>query len=117
MPVQNRALKFDKTSSQDLSAAALSFTTDYARKVRIESVSLHASAGITETVTITLDSAKGANYDVVLAKRNLAAEQDLVFRPSGDLNLQAGDNIKVQCTNANTTGTVYVAVKASELTL
>lgn len=116
MPVQNRALKPDKTSSQDLSSAALSYTTDYARRARIESISLHASVAITETVTITLVSVNGANYDVVLVKRNLVSEQDLVFRPSGDLNLQAGDKIKVQCTKANSTGTVYVTIKASELT-
>jgi len=115
MPFQNRALKPDKTSSQDLSAAALSYTTDYARRVHIESVSLRASVAITETITITLDSVNGANYDEVLVTRNLVGEQYLVFRPVGDLNLGVGDKIKIQCTNANTTGTVYATVKASEL--
>ena len=116
MPFQNRALKKDKTSSQNLALGALSYTTDHGRRFKLESVSLHASVAITETVTITLESAHGANYDEVLATVDLVGEQDFVFRPQGELNLQVGDEIKVQCTNANTTGTVYATVKASELT-
>jgi hypothetical protein len=116
MPVQNRALKPDKTTSQNLANAALSYTTDYGRRFKLESVSLHASVAITETVTVTLDSAHGANYDVVLAKIDLDAEQDWVFRPQGELNLQVGDEIKIQCTAANVTGTVYATIKSSEIT-
>jgi len=116
MPVQNRALKPDKTTSQDLSAAALSYATDYGRAFHLESIRIHASTGITETITITLDSAKGANYDHVLATIELSSEQDFIYVPDDDANYQAGDEIKIQCTNANTTGTVYVTVKASELT-
>lgn len=116
MPFQNRSLKKDKTTSQNLALAALSYTTDYGRRFKLESVSIHASVAITETITITLDSAHGANYDEVLAVVDLVGEQDYVFRPQGELNLQVGDEIKVQCTNANTTGTVYGTVKASEIT-
>lgn len=116
MPVQNRALKPDKTASQNLASAALSYTTDYGRRFKLESVMIHASVAITETVTVTLDSVHGSNYDIVLAKQDLDAEQDFVFRPQGELNLQVGDEIKVQCTNANTTGIVYATIKSSEIT-
>lgn len=116
MPVQNRTLKSDKTFSQNLASGALSYTSNYGRRFKLESVCLHASVAITETVTVTLDSVNGSNYDVVLAKVNLSAEQDFVFRPQGELNLQLGDEIKVQCTNANTTGTVYGIIKSSEIT-
>ena len=116
MPSQNRALKKDKTTSQNLVSGALSYTTDYGRRFKLESVSLHASVAITETITITLDSAHGSNYDEVLSTVDLVGEQDFVFRPQGELNLQAGDEIKIQCTNSNTTGTVYGTVKASEIT-
>lgn len=116
MPSQNRSLKPDKTTSQNLASAALNYTTDYNRRVHIENVMLHASVAITETITITLDSVHGSNYDVVLAKTNLDAEQDFVFRPQGDLNLQVGDELKIECTNANVTGTIRAIVKASELT-
>ena len=116
MPVQNRALKPDKTSSQNLAAGALSYTTNYNRRFKLESVMIRASVAITESVTVTLDSAHGAAYDVVLDAAYLSGEQDYVFRPQGELNLQVGDEIKVQCTNANTTGIVYLVVKASEIT-
>jgi len=116
MPFQNRALKKDKITSQNLVLGALSYTTDYGRRFKLESVSVHASVAITETITITLDSANGSNYDEVLSTVDLVAEQDFVFRPQGELNLQVGDEIKIQCTNANTTGTVFLTVKASELT-
>jgi len=109
-------LKSDLTTSQDLSTEALSYTSSSnSRKFKLEEVILHFSAAVTETVTITRDSAKGADYDHVLAKRSLVAEQDFIFRPQGEENFQAGDEIKVQCTNANLTGTVYVTIKRSEL--
>ena len=107
--------KSDKTTSQDLSAAALAYTTSIARRFKLDSVNGKSSVAITETVTITLDSAKGANYDVVLATISLVAKSSFVWRPDGEMNLQSGDEIKVACTNANTTGTIYVVVKTSEL--
>ena len=108
-------LKSDATFSQDLTAGALSFTTSYDKPFKLEQITLKATVNITETVTITVDSANGATYDVVLRKVNLSAEQDVVFRPEGEANFKKGDEIKVQCTNANTTGTVNGAVKTSEL--
>ena len=111
----NNHLKPDATTSQDLSLDALSYTTAYGRKKRIESVTIHASVNITEAVTITLDSVNGANYDTILATENLEGQKDFVWRPVGGWLLQAGDEIKIQCTNANSTGTVYATVKASEL--
>lgn len=108
-------LKKDKTASQALSSGALSYTTDYARAFKLEQIMIKASVAITETVTITLDSAQGSNYDTVLATLLLDAESSAVWRPSGEANFQAGDEIKVQCTNANATGTVYATIKASEI--
>lgn len=112
----NRSLKADKTASQDLSAAALSYTTDYGRKFKLEAVYVKASVAITETVTITLDSALGAAYDIILQTYDLVAETSFMWRPQGEMNLQAGDEIKVQCTAANITGVVKAVVKSSELT-
>ena len=116
MPFQNRSLKPDKTASQDLSAAALSYTTDYGRRFKLESVYVKASVAITETITITLDSALGADYDIVLQTYDMVAERDFLWRPQGEMNLQLGDEIKVQCTAANITGVVKAVVKSSELT-
>ena len=105
----------DVEFSQDLSAAALSFTTTIGRAFRLTEITLSASENITETITITRDSAKGSAYDVILRKRGLSAEKNFVFRPDGDADFQAGDELKVQCTDANSLGTVSGLVKAKEL--
>jgi len=108
-------LRKDITTSQDLSLGALSYTTSTGRKFKLEEVTLHFSVAITETVTITRDKAVGANYDDVLAKRSMVAEQDFVFRPQGECNFQINDEVKVACTNANLTGTCYATIKRKEL--
>lgn len=108
-------LKLDKRTSQDLSAGALSYTTTFARKFKLEQILIHASVAISEAITITLDAAGGASYDTVLSSVTLVAETDFVFRPQGEANYNEGDEIKVQCTNANLTGTVYCTIKASEM--
>ena len=109
------SLKADRTASQDLSSGALSYTTSFGRRFKLESVYLKATAAITETITITLDSALGSAYDVVLQTYDMVAETDYIWRPQGEMNLQAGDEIKIQCTNANTTGVVKAVVKTSEI--
>ncbi len=111
------SLKPDKTASQDLSLGALSYTTDFGRRFKLNMVALKATTGITETVTITLSSGQGTTYNVVLASYNLEGESSYVWRPEGDLILYAGDEIKVECTNANLTGTIKALVKASEQTV
>ena len=109
------ALRPDVTTSKDLSSGALSHTTAIGRKFKLESVSIHFSVAVTETVTITRDSINGANYDTVLSKRDLDSEQDFIYKPSGEDNFQEGDEVKVQCTAANLTGVAYVTIKTSEL--
>jgi len=108
-------LNIPKTSSQNLASAALSYTTDFAYAVRVESITIRASEDITESITITKDSHKGSSYDTVLRKGNFNSSRDFVFTPPGDLGyLYKGDQLKIQCTNANGTGIVYVTVNWSE---
>jgi len=107
------SLKIPITTSQDLSAAALAFTTSVGRRFKLESISIHFSVPVTETVTITRDSGRGANYDTVLAKRPLDAAQSYIFRPDGEENEYSGDEIKIAITNANATGIAYVEIKTS----
>jgi hypothetical protein len=105
----------DKTFTQDLSGGALSYTTDYGRARKIEEISINFSVAVSETITITLDSKNGSSYDVVKDSVTLVAEQDYVFRPNGEFNLNAGDEVKVQCTNANLTGSAFGVIRASEM--
>lgn len=109
-------LKKDLTSSQDLSAGALSYTSSSSNRIwKLEEVTLKFSVAVTETVTITRDSAQGTTYDHVLRTLNLTGATSCVFRPEGECNFNAGDEVKVQCTNANLTGIAYLTIKRSEL--
>ena len=105
----------DIVTSQDLTADPLSYTTSISSAFRVSEVTVHFSVAVTETITITKDSAKGSNYDTVKVNRSMVSEQDFVYRPQGDADYQAGDNLKIAITNANVTGTAYVTIKTSEL--
>ena len=114
-PVTKRYLNPSSTFSQDLSTAALSHTTSIGRAFRLDKVHLRASQNITETVTVTGISKDGTAYNSVLRSRTLSAQRDFVFRPDGEDTYRAGDEIKVECTNSNGTGTVSGAVETSQL--
>jgi len=108
-------LKGDLTTSQDLSEAALSYTTSYSKAFKLDMILIKFSVNVTEDITITLDSANGASYDVVLKTKGLSAESSFVYKPEGDANFAKGDQIKVQCTNANGTGIAYAVIKSREV--
>lgn len=109
------SLNPDKIASQNLSSAPLSFTVSYGKRYKLDEILIHFTQAIIETVTITLISGNGANYNTVLQMVTLQSESDFVFRPQGETNFQANDQIKVECTNANGVGTAYVNVKTSQL--
>lgn len=98
--------------SQALTSSALSQSTTFENIVNIKAIYLKASVAITETVTITLVSPDSTNYDIILDTKTLNAESSYIFHPSWDVVILKGSSIKVQCTNANTTGTVYVTIHA-----
>lgn len=110
------------TATSNLASAALDKTCDFQQKegdeygqfpaeVKLSQVLINASTAITEDITVTFDSANGANYDVVLDETSLSSNSEYVFRPSGDVVLRKGDKIRVQVTNGNTTGVVYLTVQ------
>lgn len=104
-----------KESSQDLSSAVLSYTTNFAAKTRVKSIMLHASGNITETVTFTFDSKTGVNYDTTLASESLTAEANLLYIPDSDLILESGDELHLACSNNGTSNIVYVTVLAETI--
>ena len=108
-------LRNDEDFTQNLASGALSYTTVIARKTRVDHIYFSANVAITETGTITLKSAKGSAYDVILYSRTLSAQKNLSFRPESRIYLQDGDSILVECTNANGVGVVSGAVKMTEL--
>ncbi len=110
-----RFLKDDLNTSQDLSAGALSYTTTYQKGFKLNQIMIKFSVPVTETITITLDSKSGASYDTVLRSKGLVSESSFVYKPEGWPNFAKGDNIKIQCTNANLTGTANLIVKSEEV--
>lgn len=105
----------DQNSSQDLSAAPLSYTATYGKRFKLDQVLIDFSQAVSETVTITMISAAGTTYNHVLQSAVLVSETSFDWRPQGEANFQAGDTIKVQCTNANSIGVAHLTVKSSQL--
>lgn len=105
----------EKSTIQDLSVAALSAELDFGGACKVGTIYFHFDAAVTETITITFVSAKGAAYTTVIQTQALSGETDFVFAPNGAIELNDGDKIKVQCTKATATATVGVVAKAEML--
>lgn len=112
---EKSSLKLPIETSQDLSSAALDFTTSIGRKFRLNSITIKSNVAITETVTIAKNSNLGATYDTTLRTRGLVSEKNFVYRPEGEEVFNVGDEIDVNITNANTTGIPKVEIKVSEI--
>lgn len=110
MSDQNQYLR--ATTSQNLTLAALSYTTAFGQNHQLFEINIHFGAAVTETVTITFSSRDGSNYNTVLQSTSLTSATDFVFRPSGHLILMDGDEVIVACTHATATATAYVTIIA-----
>ena len=97
----------------DTGSGAVAFTTAFAKKMRIHSVSGHADAAVVEALTITLDSLTGAAFDALLNEIPAAwTDFDLEFE--GGKLLEAGDELVIAC--ANSGGATYgIEVIAEEV--
>ena len=109
------SLKDSLSFTQDLSVAALNYTTTFSQAFKLGIITFHASTNLTETITITLDSFKGAIYDTVLRVKDLNGESDHTYVPDEYTLLHPGDKLKIECTNANNTGVISGEVKALEI--
>lgn len=104
------AVVFDKkTASQNLASGALSASYVFSDDGELLWVSVHASGATTETITVTLNSVDGANYDTLIKSASWVAETSYFWAPTY-LPLRKGDAIDVAVTNVNLTNTVYVTI-------
>ena len=113
--MQGISLNPDQYASQNLGSGALSATFSFGKRYKLDEILINFSQAVSEEVTITMLSKNGTNYNTVLQDVVLVSQSSLVFRPQGEANYQAGDKIKVQCTNANGVGICYVTIKSSQL--
>jgi len=102
-----------KETSQDLSAASLSYTTDISDKWAIAQVLIHADGTLTETIKVYFDSLSGSDYDTLIAQGEFDSNQDLGF-VAGDNMLSVigedGDEIRIESNGEDSTRTLYVTV-------
>jgi len=100
-----------ETTSQDLSAGVLNYTTGFNFDVEILYAHFRFTIAVTQTITITFDSASGSNYDAVVISEKTSSETDYIFRPTGYGLIGAADNLKFECTNSGTpAATVYLEI-------
>ena len=102
------------TGSQDLSISAASVSTSETSPFELLFVAVHASTSINETVTIRFISGDGSDYNTMIDSIDLSGT-DLFWQPSNRLICKAGDQIQVEVTNANLTGTVYITIQIREV--
>lgn len=81
-------------------ALAIAMTVAPTVAFQIEEVRVHLSAGGAATdLTITVDSAAGAAYDVVLLTQAMNGVSNLVFQPTRPYVFSAGDEIDIAYAN------------------
>jgi len=101
---------FHTTATQDLSAGALDAVTAIDFDTQVSYVSIKFSTPVSETVTLTIDSGEGANYDMVVEKASFTSRTNLFWQPLSPLYLKKGTELRVQCTNGGGTGTAYAVI-------
>lgn len=105
----------DQNVSQNLSLAPLTYIAIYGKRFKLDEILVDFSQAVSETITITLLSVAGSNYNHVLQSVILISETSFDWRPQGEANFQSGDRIEIQCTNANGIGTAHLTIKSSQL--
>lgn len=94
-----------RVSDTGSAAASLSYTVPAGATFDLNSVTVKFSAApvTSEYLTITLDSALGAAYDVVLYKVDPAATSatSIVWQPDAPLYLSPGDVVTLAYTNTD----------------
>ena len=81
----------------------ISYTLDPGRPAQLEEVRLHLSAaGGANSFTVTLDSAQGSEYDVVLNTQDMTSATDEIYQPTRPEPLVDGDKLVFAWTNAST---------------
>jgi len=98
----------EEITSQALASGPLDVSYIFNEQVNIVAIYIKASTTIIETVTITRISRNGTNYNVPLEIRTLNGNSSLIYAPTWRCILKIGDSVRIQCTNANLTGTLYV---------
>jgi hypothetical protein len=78
------------------------YTTSVERDFQLEEVRLHlGSAGGANSFTVTIDSAQGDDYDIVVNTQDMSAATDEHYQPTRPLWIRNGDQIRCEWTNGS----------------
>jgi len=84
-------------------AVAINTTIAPGRAFALESVSVHLNgAGGAGNLTVTVDAAAGAAYDVVLLTQDMTSVVNMHWQPERPIELSNGDKVVVAWANAGT---------------
>jgi len=105
-------------AAQNLFTAVLDATVLVAAPVataRLNYVTIHFSAAVSETVSIFLHPGV-ANYQTAFFQHSILAAQEFYFYPSADILVVQGEGVRVHCTNLGVGAalTAYLTVSLEE---
>ena len=104
-----------QTKQQDLSSAALSDTYTLLKDGYFQWAGFMADGGITETATVSIISADGAAYNIILDTTNISGGTNYLYNPNNKILLRKGDGVKITCTKATATETVSSTISIEEI--
>lgn len=101
-------------TSQDLTAAQLSYTTSIADKFKVHSVLAHNTAALADkSLSVSFNSLDGANYDTVIGYEAFDGGTDIAFVADDNLRgvvCESGDEITLTTAGATNLGTLYCTI-------
>lgn len=107
---------FNSTSIQDLSVAALDFTTTFSTDFRLISVEFKSDIALTESISISLISIEGPAHNYRIGELAVENMLDGYMIPcANDKHFSAGDEIRIQCSNNGSSGTINILVRAEQV--
>lgn len=99
-----------KNTSSGTLGSDLIYTTGFNNDWALHSVSIHFSDSYNKTVTLTIDSGTGSNYDVILFREEVKSDEDFLYMPDSDLLFANDDQIKVTVEEKTGSVTAYITV-------
>ena len=98
--------------TQDLSAAALNYTSTFDKSLKIIGIYIHTDVAVTETVTISKVFTT-ATYTTLIRTVSLSGNQDIFY--NNPVYLDSDSEINITCTNATATTNIRVTLIYSEV--
>jgi len=103
-----------KTTTQDLSAGALNYTSDISAKWRLIKILIHSDTNLSNTtITVKFNSLDGASYDTILAAQSFDGTADIALVAGISLAAaegEDGDEIDIDSSGSDSSGILYVTL-------